>query len=106
MALTNTGHVIDLIQMYAGMAGVNRENVNETLIVDLINLKLKEFVRRTGASQSKTSITTADEDGDGVIDREYELPTDLYRALKVNLDSHETHKITFEEVDRMLGKVS
>jgi len=106
MALTNVGHIIDQIQTYAGKSGTNRDAVNEKLIIDLINQKTKEWARKTKFQALKATITTADEDGDGSIDQEYELPPDVIQITKVNYDSYEAHKISFEDVDRMKGNVS
>ena len=106
MAMSNVGHIIDMIQMHVGAGGTNRDDVNEKLIIDLINLKIKDFVSKTKSSVYKSTVATADEDGSGAVDQEYELPSDVHNVTKVNFDSYEAHKITFEDVDRMKLNVS
>ncbi|MCK5020204.1 MAG: hypothetical protein KAS32_24410, partial [Candidatus Peribacteraceae bacterium] len=52
-------------------------------------------------SESKATLTTGDDDGDGAVDQEYELPQSLMYINKVNVDGTVGVKITFEDVDKL-----
>jgi hypothetical protein len=106
MALVNKKHVTDLMEMYAGQAGVSRDDFSSVLAEDIINVKIDEFMRRSGLLQGKSTITTADEDGDGSIDQEYELPAGVSRVYLVHFDNYRINKIRFDDVSGLAGKRS
>lgn len=96
----NVGTIRDLVELYAGQGGVNRERIPPKLVHRVINFKLQEFSRRTGALSSKiTRKTVADQ-------QEYELGPDVVHITKVNFDGSEAHKILFKDVDRIADNVS
>jgi len=96
----NVGEIIDLIEMYAGNAGVNGEGISKDLMKKMINFKLRDFANRTFQSENKVTLTTGDDDGDGLVDQEYELPQGVIHTRKVNVDGTIAVKIVFEDVDK------
>ena len=51
----NVGRLADLMELYAGRGGVNRDKIPRKLLKEVINFKLKEFARRTGVVASKVT---------------------------------------------------
>lgn len=96
----NVGTLSDLIEVYAGQAGVNRSKINRRLIWDLINIKVKEFARRTGIQTSKATIETVADQA------EYELGSDVGQVLYVDFDECRINKITHDTVRLLQGNVS
>ena len=97
----NTSTIIDLIEMYAGSAGTNNSSISKKLIKQVMNLKLRDFANRTFQSENLATLTTGDDDGDGVVDQEYELPQSVMHLNKVNVDGTVAVKIRFEDVDKL-----
>lgn len=96
----SVGVVRDLVEMYAGSGGVNRDRIPPKLIHQIINFKLQEFSRRTGILSSKiTRVTVASQ-------QEYELGPDVLHITKVNFDGSIAHKIRFEQVDQIAENIS
>lgn len=96
----NTGTIADLMELYAGQAGVNRDKIPRKLLRQIINLKLKEFARRSGVLSSKNTIVSI------ANKQEYEMTPDVIHVTKVNFDGSIAHKIRFEEVDEIKNNIS
>ncbi|MBU2249872.1 MAG: hypothetical protein KKD77_24210, partial [Gammaproteobacteria bacterium] len=91
----NVGKVCDLMELYAGQAGVAKDRLNRVLLREIINIKLRDFCRRTGILSSKWTISSV------ASQQEYQLPSDCIHVTKCNFDSYEAFKTMFEEVDEM-----
>lgn len=96
----NVGRLADLMELYAGRGGVNRDKIPRKLLKEVINFKLKEFARRTAVVSSK--VTRSSIPGQA----EYEQVADALHITKVNYDGSIATKIRFEEVDVIKQKVS
>lgn len=96
MALT-VQEVRELVEIYVGEGGVNRNKIPPALINQMINLKLQEYGRRTGAVQSiATDTTVADQ-------QEYDLGEDVVGIYQVKVDSEICYKIRYEQVAEIAG---
>lgn len=99
MAL-DSGDAIDLVQLYVGQAGVSNESLNPVLLREMLNIKLREFIRETGILTSKWTLTSV------ASQMEYQLPAGCYSVTKCNFDSYEAHKTTFPAKDSLAGNIS
>lgn len=100
MAFTNVGQIADLIEVYAGQAGVSRDKISRRLLWDIINLKANEFARRTGILEKSSTIETVADQA------EYELPSGVTYIKYVDFDSYRIKKITHEQVRELQGQTS
>jgi hypothetical protein len=96
----NVGTICDLVEVYAGQGGVNRDRVNRRLLWKLLNLKMQEFARRTGILEKKSTITTTADQA------EYELPDDVLHVRYVDFDGSRAHKATHDQVKILQDSVS
>lgn len=96
----SVGQACDLIELFAGRAGVGKDKINRELTWKLLNVKAHELARRSGVLTTKSTISSVADQ------QEYELPSDVIHINKVNYDDYEAHKITFDDVDRLSGNVS
>lgn len=96
--MLDLGKVCDMIELYAESAGVTR--INRVLAREVINMKLREFVRETGILTSKWTLSSV------ANQYEYQLPTGIYHVEKCNFDDYEAYKTTFEAKDELAGNVS
>ena len=99
MALT-VSKVRDLMELYAGQAGVTKDRINPVLLLELINLKQKEFCRDTGILTSKWTLTSVADQ------QEYQLPSDCLQVTKCTFDGYLAYPATFDEVERLSGELS
>jgi len=96
----NMERLTDLMEMQAGMAGVNKDRINPEFLRDIANLILRDFVEKTRCISTKAEI-------DSVADQqEYELPDDFLHMREVIFDDYRAHKITKENVIEILGNTS
>ncbi len=96
----NVGTISDLMELYAGQAGVNRDKIPRKLLRQVINFKLKEFASRSGILSSKNTIVS-------IADKlEYEMTPDVIHVTKVNFDGSIAHKIVWEDVDEIKNSIS
>ncbi len=96
----NVGTISDLMELYAGQAGVNRDKIPRKLLRQVINFKLQEFSSRSGVLSSKNTILSK------ANKEEYEMTPDVVHVTKVNFDGSIAHKILFEDVDEIKNNVS
>jgi hypothetical protein len=97
--MLNVSRLQALMELYAGQAGVAKDRINPVLLREIINIKLKEFVNRTGLVSSKYTIhTEADK-------AEYTLPSSVISVDEVHVDGYRAIKILFEQVAVLQGVV-
>jgi len=84
----NAGTAARLIELYASGADPKLTG-NHELVRELLNQKLKEFAARTGAFETKASISSV------ANQQEYELPADKIHVKMVKYDSYKAYKITY-----------
>ena len=99
----NVGTIADMMEVYAGQAGVNRDSINRELLWQIINMKMKDYFNRTGISTTKTTTTTADVNGDGSINMEYELPANNLKVLYVDYNGLRIKKRNHSDVRILKG---
>lgn len=95
MAFQNVGVVCDLIETYAGSAGVNKSKINRRFLWDLVSLKGIELARRSGfLSKQATITTTADQDL-------YEKPESVLYIKDVRVEEVPATKTTRGDIMRL-----
>lgn len=94
-AFTNVGQICDMVEMLCGQGGVNRSKIPRRLLWDILNLKSKEFSRRTGAVDATATITTVANQA------LYEKPDGMLHIREVHVDNTLAYKITREDVIRL-----
>ena len=92
--MINVGKIVNLVQFYAGRAGVLPENttIPPHIIKAVIDLKLKEFAFLTGVASSSAEINTVSGQ------KEYELPADHLHIRAVKLDGEKVVKVAVKAV--------
>jgi hypothetical protein len=96
----NAGTLADLMELYSGKGGVNRDKIPRRLLRQIINMKLQEFARRSGCLSSKiTRQTVADQ-------QEYELGSDVVNVREVHFDNYLAYKIRFGDIIYLEDKTS
>lgn len=100
MALDNAEKMVGFIEMLAGKAGVNRDEINRDLIFEVINSRLKDFTSRTGVLETSSTISTV------ANQQEYELPNNRSDLKIVTIDGLRTHKISFDQVDYLTENIT
>ena len=96
----NMERLTDIMEMHAGLAGVNKDRINPVFLRDIANLMLRDFVEKTRCISTKATI-------DSVADQqEYELPDDFLHMKDVVFDDYRANKITYDNVIEILGNVS
>ena len=99
MAL-DVGKIHDIVELYVGDKSGGSGRLNRVLVREVINIKLREFIRNTGILTSKWTVaSTANQ-------MEYQLPSGCYSVTKCNFDGYEAHKTTFSAKDSLAGDIS
>jgi len=96
----NMGSLTDLMEMQAGLAGVNKDRINPVFLRDIVNLMLRDFCEKTRCVSTKATINSV------ANQQEYELPDDFLHMKEVIFDDYRVDKITHENVVEILGNVS
>lgn len=96
----NVERLSDMMEMYAGMAGVNKDRINPKFLRDIINLQARDFCNRTRCLSTKATISSV------ASTQEYQLPDDFLHMKEVVFDDYRCDKITKENVIEILGNVS
>ena len=89
--MTSVGEAIDLIELYAGRAGVVGDSLDRGLILKLLNLKLAHIVGDTNMAGSEYTFET---DGSS----EYDVPGGGI-PTKVIADNEVIDPISFSEAE-------
>lgn len=94
----NVGRAIDLIEYFC--KNVDPEiTSNHELVRQILNMKLRDFADRTGILETKSTISSVADQ------QEYELPADCLHISKVVYDDYKAAKITFDQIEELLGNV-
>lgn len=97
----NVGKVHDLVELYVGKAGADStQRVNPVLVRELINVKLRDFVARSGCLESTWTINSV------ASTQEYELPTTTLHVREVVYDDYRAYKLIHEQVNEKKGRLS
>lgn len=99
MALT-IGKICDLIELYVGKAGVDKDVLTRKLIREVINMRLKDFTDDSAViEQSATFSTTSGT-------REYQLGADKTHVKEVWFDGYKADKSTFDQLIELAGTLT
>jgi len=96
----NVGTLSELMELYAGKAGVTKDRLNPVLVRQVILHKLRDFASRAHVLESKATIeSVADQ-------QEYELPSDVIHIKEVHFDGARATKIIYEQEAEISEEIS
>lgn len=91
---------MDLIELYAGKAGVVDEAIPPRILLEVINSRLRNFASETKVSETYSVANTV------ANQQEYELPRDIVGITKVMFDDYKAYHIRFEDVEDLTEEIS
>ena len=96
----NVDRLSNLMELYAGKAGVTKDRIKPELIREIINLKMRDFASRTHVLESKSTVSSVADQ------QEYELPSDAVHIKECHVDGYRATKIIYEQEAEISEEIS